>query len=281
MGSEYLSPSFNGNMANVSEMGQKITARLGCHKAEDILAAMRTRSAQEWVEAADCKTDLFDDEALFFAPVFDNWVLPENPVEAYSEGRQNDVPIIVGSTLNEGTLYLANEKDLSIEKYQYFLKTRFADNSGKAFEMFPVYKAEDVGPAIDRFLTIAANAQPVRFVAQSMERKQSRAYLYQFIRLPDTATARKFGVHHGAELAYIFGNMSESDGYNDTDRVLSNQMMDYWVNFARTGNPNGQNIVYWPAYKSKSDINLEFSDAVSTNKHLFKKECDFISWMMH
>lgn len=68
MGSEYLSPSFNGNMANVSEMGQKITARLGCHKAEDILAAMRTRSAQEWVEAADCKTDLFDDEALFLRP---------------------------------------------------------------------------------------------------------------------------------------------------------------------------------------------------------------------
>ncbi len=280
IGSEYLSPNFNGNMANVSKMGQKLTARLGCDKAEDVLAAMRIRSAQEWVETADCKTDLFDDEALFFAPVFDNWVLPENPVDAYSLRQQHDVPIIVGSTLNEGTLYLADEKDLSIEKYKSFLKSRFADNSGKAFEMFPAYKAEDVAPAIDHFLTIAANAQPARFVAQSMEHKKSRAYLYQFTRLPDTATARKLGVHHGAELAYVFGNMNESDGYNNTDRTLSNQMMDYWVNFAGTGNPNGQDIAYWPAYKSKSDINMEFSNTIHTNKNLYKKECDFISRMM-
>ena len=127
IGSEYLSPAFNGNMANVSKMGQKLTARLGCDKAEDVLAAMRARSAQEWVAAADCKTDLFDDEALFYAPVFDGWVLPKNPLAAYSGGQQHDVPIIVGSTLNEGTLYLADETDLSVEKYKSFLKSRFAD----------------------------------------------------------------------------------------------------------------------------------------------------------
>jgi para-nitrobenzyl esterase len=276
IGSEYLSPAFNGNMANVSKMGQKLTARLGCDKAPDVLAAMRAKSAQEWVEAADCKTDLFDDEALFFAPVFDAWVLPKDPLTAYSGGQQHDVPIIVGSTLNEGTLYLADETDLSVEKYKSFLKSRFVDQSGKAFEMFPAYKAKDVAPAIDIIVTVAANAQPARLVAQSMEQKKSKAYLYQFTRLPNTAMARKLGVHHGVELAYVFGNMSKSDGYDEKDVILSNKMMDYWVNFARMGNPNGQGLVDWPAYKSKSDLNLEFSDTIRTNKHLFKKECDFI-----
>lgn len=246
IGSEYLSPAFNGNMANVSKMGQKLTAKLGCDKAEDVLAAMRAKSAQEWVEAADCKTDLFDDEAPFFAPVFDGWVLPKNPLAAFSGGQQHDVPIIVGSTLNEGTLYLADEKDLSVEKYKSFLKSRFADQSGKAFAMFPAYKAEDVAPAIDHFLTVAANAQPARLVAQSMERKKSRAYLYLFTRLPDTAMTRKLKVHHGVELAYVFGNMSKSEGYNDTDMELSHKMMDYWVNFAKTGNPNGKGLPDWP-----------------------------------
>ena len=276
IGSEYLNPVFNGNMANVLKMGQTLTAKLGCDKAEDILAAMRAKSAQEIVAAADCNTSVFE-EGLFFAPVFDGWVLPKNPLTAYSGGRQHDVPIIVGSTLNEGTLYLADEKDLSVEKYKSFLKARFADNFGKAFEMFPAYKAEDVARAIDHFLTVAANAQPARLVAQSMERKKSKAYLYQFTRLPDTAMARKLKVHHGVELAYVFGNMTKSEGYNDTDMELSNKMMDYWVNFAKTGNPNGKGLPYWPAYKSKSDFNLEFSDTIHTNKHLFKKECDFIS----
>lgn len=94
---------------------------------------------------------------------------------------------------------------------------------------------------------------------------------------PGTALARKLGVHHGVELAYVFGNMNKSDGYTDTDLGLSKKMMDYWVNFAKTGNPNGPGLAAWPAYKSKSDLNLEFSDTPRLNHHLFKKEVDFIS----
>ncbi len=279
IGSEYLSVGFNGDMANVAKMGQKLAAKLGCDKSEDALAALRAKSAQEIVTAADCKTDLFDDEALFFAPVFDGWVLPKNPLTAFSGGQQHDVPIIVGSTLNEGTLYLASEKDLTVEKYKTFLKSRFAENSGQAFEMFPALQAKDVAPAIDKLITVAANAQPARLMAQAMERKKSKAYLFHFTRLPNTVMARKLKVHHGAELAYVFGNMKKSDGYNDTDMELSKKMMDYWVNFAKTGNPNGKDLADWPAYESQSDLNLEFGDIIRINKHLYKKEADFIDRM--
>jgi para-nitrobenzyl esterase len=228
------------------------------------------------VKAADCKTSVFDD-GLFFAPIFDGWVLPKNPLKAYAGGHQHDVPIIVGSTLNEGSLYLADETNLSLKKYKSFLKARFSDNSGKAFTMFPAYQAKDVARAIDHFLTVAANAQPARLVAQSMARKKSKAYLYQFTRLPGTSIARKLGVHHGVELAYVFGNMNKSDGYDDMDLELSKKMMGYWVNFVKMGNPNGQGLPDWPTHYSRSDLNLEFSNTIHTNKHLFKKECDFIS----
>jgi para-nitrobenzyl esterase len=279
IGSEYLDPGFNGNMANVSKMGRELISRLGCDKAEDVLAAARAKSAQEVLEAADCKTDVFDDGGLFFAPVFDGWVLPKNPLAAYSGGKQHDVPLIVGSTLNEGNIYLADQKDLTVERYRSFLKSRFADHYVKAFEMFPAHKTNEVAPALDRLLTVAANAQPARFVAQSMAHKKSKAYLFQFTRLPGTPMARKLGVHHGVDLAYVFGNLDKSGGYDDTDMLISHRMMDYWVNFAKTGNPNGQGLVDWPAYKSNSDLNLEFANTIHINKHLFKKECDFISRM--
>jgi len=276
IGSEYLNPAFNGDMANVSKMGQKLTSKLGCDEVDDVLAAIRARSAQEVIEAADCRTGLFD-EGLFFAPVFDGWVLPKDPLAAFSGGQQHDVPMIAGSTRNEGTLYLVDEKDLTVEKYQSFLKARFADNWEKAFEIFPAYQAKDVYRTIDKFITVAANAQPARLMAQSMEHKKSKAYLYQFTRLPNTAMTKKLGVHHGAELAYVFGNMYSAEGYNDTDMGLANKMMGYWVNFAKTGNPNGKNLAYWPAYQSKSSLNLEFSEIIHPHKNLFKKECDFIS----
>jgi para-nitrobenzyl esterase len=161
--------------------------------------------------------------------------------------------------------------------YKSFPKARFADHASKAFEMFPACQAKDVASATDKFLTVASNGRRARLVAQSMERKKSKAYLYQFTRLPDTAMTRKPGVHHGMELACVFGNMKITDGYDNPGIGLPDAMMDYWVNFAKTCNLNGPGLVDWPAYKRKSDLNLEFSDAIHTNQHLFKKECDFIS----
>ena len=281
IGSEYLNPNFNGSLSGVLKMGEKLATRLGGDKAPDVLAVLRAKSAEEIIKAADCSTSIFDYEALFFAPVFDGWVLPENPLRAFEEGRQHDVPIIVGSTANEGTLYLTEETDLSVEKYQSFLKARFAGETQKASEIFPAREAKDVGPAIDHVLTVAANAEPARLMAQSMERKKNPAYLYQFTRRPDTALARKLGVHHGVDLAYVFGNMAKSDGYDDTDLELSGKMIDYWVNFAKTGNPNGEGLPDWPAYKSQSDINLEFAGRVRTNTNLYKYQCDFISDMLY
>ncbi len=156
------------------------------------------------------------------------------------------------------------------------MKSRFTGDAARAERMFPAHTAKDTAFAIDRVITVAANAQPARFIAQSMKHRASKAYLYQFTRLPDTVMARKLGVHHGVDIAYVFGNMTESDGYSNIDRSLSGQMMAYWVNFARTGDPNGNGLPHWPAYKAWEDVNMEFSDALHLGHRLFKNECDFI-----
>ena len=280
IGSEYLNPNFNGDMANVSKMGERLAAKLGCDTSPDVLAALRAKSAQEIIEAAACATSVFDYGGLFFAPVFDGHVLPANPLSAYENGNQHDVPIIVGSTSDEGTVYLDGETDLSLERYQSFLEARFADEATKAFKVFPAPTAAAVPTAIDRLLTVGANAEPARLVAQCMERKNSPAYLYQFTRRPNTVLAQRLAVHHGVDLAYVFGNMKRSSGYNHVDRALSKKMMAYWVNFAKNGNPNGKGLPTWPPYRSEDDINLEFADRVHTTQHLYKGECDFISEML-
>lgn len=279
IGSEYLSPNFNGDVSIASKMGERLAERLHCDKTVDVAHAMRAKSAQEILRTADPKTDIFDDTALFFAPVFDGRVLPENPVTAYQGGRQHDVSMIVGSTLNEGNIYLVQTPEVSPEKYRLFLKSRFGDYSEDAFAMFPARNLRETAPALDKLLTVAANAEPARFVASSMKKKKSKAYLYQFTRLPDTAMARKLGVHHGVDLAYVFGNMNTKDGYADADGKLSEKMMAYWVNFARTGNPNRPGLPRWPAYKRTTDLSLEFGDDIRVQKHLYKKECDFVGSM--
>lgn len=274
IGSEYLSPVFNGDMAAVKEMGVKLSGKLNCDKEKDILGAMRKKSADEIVAAADCRTGLFE-EGLFFAPVFDGYVLPLNPQTAYTGGMQHDVPIITGSVLNEGNLYLANETDITTNKYQYFMESRFNSNLEEAIKMFPAKTDQEVPGAVDEVITAGANAYPARLIARCMEKKKSGAYLYQFTRRPDTKMARKLGVFHGVDLAYVFGNMGRSDGYNETDFALCETIMAYWVNFAKTGDPNGGNLPKWPLYSRETDLNMEFGDTVTINKNLYRAKCDF------
>ena len=75
--------------------------------------------------------------------------------------------MIVGSTGNEGTSYLRSEKGLTAEKYRAFLAARFGSKADEALAVFPVSGDADVARAIDRFITVAVNAQPARFMARS------------------------------------------------------------------------------------------------------------------
>jgi para-nitrobenzyl esterase len=86
IGSEYLNPVFNGNMANVSEMGQKLASKLGCDGASDVLAAMRSRSAEEVIRAADCKT-AFSTKASSLRPFLTARCFPGTPLRLTHRAR--------------------------------------------------------------------------------------------------------------------------------------------------------------------------------------------------
>lgn len=274
LGSEYLNPVFNGDVATVSGMGQELAARLSCDTAPDVAAAMRAKSAQDVLQATNTNTGIFT-TGLFFAPVFDGYALPDNPVTAFQAGKQHRVPLITGSTLNEGTVYLIGAPPLTMDLYARFLRDRFGERTGEALAMFPASGDADVARAVDRFISAAANAEPSRFMARSMELAGGKAWLYQFTRRPRTERAQKLGVHHGADLAYMFGNQ-DAPGYDAVDRALSETMMGYWVNFAKTGDPNGPGLPPWPVYRAATDQHQELGDTVRTGAHLFQKECDFL-----
>lgn len=274
LGSELLNPAFNGNKSSVSEMGETLARRLGC-EGPNALGCMRAKTATQVVAAAACDTSLFAEE-IFFAPVFDGSVLPRDPVSTLRSGRQQPVPVIAGSTANEGALYLTGEKNLDLPRYEKFLEARFGPQTREARAMFPAATDADVPGAIDRLITVGANAQPARFTAGNAAKTGNRAWLFHFTRVPATRLAKAGGAHHGVDLAYVFGNLDEPGAYDLTDRSLSDQMMGYWVNFARTGDPNGPGLPAWPAFTVANEAHMEFGDTVRPGARLYKDECQFI-----
>ena len=275
IGSEYLTPAFDGDPAAVAAMSDRLAARLGCDGGADALSCLRAKTAMEVVKAADCKTGLFDD-GLFFAPVFDGAVLPRDPAAAIRDGGRPRAPMIVGSAGDEGTTYLRGVSGLTLRAYEDFLAARFGAAADRARAVFPAAGDDDVARAIDRFITVAVNAEPARFMARAAERAGGKAYLYRFTRRPNTARARELGAFHGVDLAYVFGRMKDSDGYTQLDHALSKQVSAYWVNFARTGDPNGPGLPEWPVYRAATDENLQFGDAVRRESGLYRAESDFI-----
>lgn len=77
-------------------------------------------------------------------------------------------------------------------------------------------------------------------------------FVYQFDRTPPGSP---FGATHACEIEYVFGALdSKPRDYQPADRALSERIGDYWVNFARTGNPNGEGLSDWPVYGADKTI---------------------------
>jgi para-nitrobenzyl esterase len=79
------------------------------------------------------------------------------------------------------------------------------------------------------------------------------------------------GAYHGAELPYVFGTHDEWLPTSQVDLELSEQMMSYWANFIRTGNPNSPGLPDWPAFDmnhSTAILNLPYRAGVHPEARL-------------
>ena len=121
----------------------------------------------------------------------------------------------------------------------------------------------------------------MRAWARMMKTVSSPAYLYFFSRVPHAADAERYGAYHTAEIPYVFDNFGVSASphanrdYDDTDRALSDALASYWVNFAASGNPNGEGLPVWPVYDPVGDTALEIADTIQVSRGVRKERLDF------
>jgi len=257
----------------MEKIGETLAASLRCNREKDVLAALRAKSFQEILDAASPAQGLFG-KGVKFGPIVDGWAIPSDPVALFQAGKQADVPFLVGSNADEGTIFL---QQLPVKRplgYRWLLGRMFQDDAPEVLRMFPAAGKDEVPAALNRVVGIAAFVAPARFLARSMEPMKSKAYLYHFTRVPPIESARKLGAFHALEIGYVFGTIEKRPEIEEKDRALSRAMRAAWARIAATGDPNGPGLPPWPAYRKEADQHMEFGDEAQAKSGLWKEACD-------
>jgi para-nitrobenzyl esterase len=193
--------------------------------------------------------------------VVDGQLIPEDLSLTFAKGRQNPVDVLVGSNKDEGTFFA--RPGLTAEQFTTRAKQRFGVLADAYLNLFPA--ADDTAAASAYLASFSDEAAwAMRKLAQQQARQGNRAYVYYFTRVPPALPERPSrGATHVAEIPYMFDNLAPPVPWTDVDRRLADTMSSYWVNFARSGDPNGSGLPPWPAYHNAGKAQI-LGDDVAT-----------------
>lgn len=201
----------------------------------------------------------------------DGWVLPDHPFQVFAQGRQANVPLIVGTTSDEGNFFLMAIKYEKRDAFLDTLRRFYGDAAEELARSFPGAEGNKLRWAGSRFVTDAWFVHPSRRLLQGMANVSSPAYQYEFTRA--SRQFPKLGAMHAGELAYVFNNIKETDD-RPNDKALADRMTDYWVRFARTGDPNGDGAPRWPKYTTESREYIKLGHEITVDSGLRDEACD-------
>jgi len=266
--------------ASAEAAGLEVARNLGGENGPATLAAMRDASAEDVLGAYRAVAySPFTREGFGWGPSVDGHVIPDDPVAMYESGRQTDVPLIVGMNGNEGILFTRGLGIDTKAKFDALVHASYPMIEQEALSHYQVTDDSKAGAGMAHLAHDLFFAGPVLLHAKSQANVSSPAWLYHFTRVPPSAWGASMGSHHTAEIRYVFGNLTGPGSYappmaaegeepSDVDKRLSDTIMSYWVQFAKTGNPNVEGQPQWPEYDPATDTYLQLDEEVKTGTGL-------------
>jgi para-nitrobenzyl esterase len=209
----------------------------------------------------------------------DGWVLPDEVRAIFAQRKQNDVPVIVGTTGTERTsLTSAATLPKTLADYRKRVESEYGDLIKEFDAAYAVHSEADIADALQSVSGHSGFTLAMRTWARlTAAAGRSKAYLYHFSHVPPHPRSKELGAYHTSEIPYVFDNLSQHDWvFQDADHRLADLVSSYWVNFATTGDPNGKGLPRWAPYDLTAEPYLDFGDSVALRHHLFKAQLDVL-----
>ena len=196
-----------------------------------------------------------------YRPYIDGYVLPEHIADIFAKGQQNKVALLTGWNQDEGLMMTPVKK---AEDYKADIYKRYGNN---AKAMLTAYPGETDEQASQSQLNLSRDQVfgLQNYLWSKAQAKQGLpVYVYRFTRIvPATGEYKKFKAFHTGEVPYAYDNLKfVNRPWEEVDLRLARQMSDHWVNFIRTGDPNGKGLTSWPRFSEEKN-GIMYFDAES------------------
>jgi para-nitrobenzyl esterase len=234
-----------------------------------------------------------------FPLAVDGYFLPEDPKSIFAAGRQAHVPLLVGWNSEEmNWRALLGRLEPTAENYEKTVRNLYGARADEALRLYPASTQDEVIAAAtdlagDRFLGYSTwkwfdlhnktGGKSVYRYFYSRPRPQMNSEMGDaapglaggVIKGPEAkanAMPPALGAVHSAEIEYAMGNLSTNKVYAWTpdDYKVSRVMQEYFANFVKKGNPNGQGIPTWPTGESGKPaqvMRIDVNSRVETERH--------------
>jgi para-nitrobenzyl esterase len=210
-------------------------------------------------------------------PVIEPYAMPVSPYDVFAAGKQNDVPILVGSNADEARSLATDLDKVTAANFEAGIAKAWGPLPPQLLAPYPhATDAQALKARLGFERELRFGWDDWAWARLETATGKHGVYYYHFAHTPPFSAQSVYagwGPSHFAELWYVFDHLNQEPGWHWTaaDHRLAGEMTSYWANFVKAGDPNGASLPAWPRFdKSGRVLVLDDPTAASAVPNLDK-----------